>query len=147
MGDAALSPTDGSRRPIVWQVLSALSLIAMAGIHFYLVFRGIGGLLGFLFVLNAIGGLVMAVANGRDAPAFVTHGLVRELASDGWHSARASARPDRRSLRNPRAAEWGAGRPTLIVESIGTILLVVTTTLVINRRMLRSLPRRRRDRD
>jgi len=45
--------------------LSALSLIAMAGIHFYLVFRGIGGLLGFLFVLNAIGGLVMAVANGR----------------------------------------------------------------------------------
>ena len=62
MGDAALSPTDGSRRPIVWQVLSALSLIAMAGIHFYLVFRGIGGLLGFLFVLNAIDGLVMAVA-------------------------------------------------------------------------------------
>jgi hypothetical protein len=38
-----------------WQVLSALFLLAMGGIHLYLVFHGVGGMLGVLFVLNAIG--------------------------------------------------------------------------------------------
>jgi len=47
----------------VWQGLSALLLLVMAGIHLYLVvFAGFGGLLGTLFVLNGIGGLVLAIA-------------------------------------------------------------------------------------
>jgi hypothetical protein len=37
-------------------------LLAMAGIHLYLIFYGVGGLLGKLFVLNVIGGVVLAVA-------------------------------------------------------------------------------------
>ncbi len=50
-------------RPLLWQALSALLLLAMGGIHLYLVvFSGFDGLLGTLFVLNAIGGLVLAVA-------------------------------------------------------------------------------------
>jgi hypothetical protein len=52
----------GQRSPILWQVLSALLLLAMGGIHFYLVFHGVGGVLGVLFVLNAIGGVVLAIA-------------------------------------------------------------------------------------
>ena len=52
----------GQRSPIVWQVLSALLLLAMGGIHLVLVFQWAGGLLGVLFVLNAIGGLVLAIA-------------------------------------------------------------------------------------
>jgi len=48
--------------PVIWRILSAVALLAMAGIHLYLVFDGVGGVLGFLFVLNAIGGLVLAIA-------------------------------------------------------------------------------------
>ena len=50
------------RSVMVWQVLSALLLLAMAGIHLYLVTDGVGGTLGTLFVLNVIGGVVLAVA-------------------------------------------------------------------------------------
>ena len=43
--------------------MSALLLLVMGGIHMYLVvFAGFGGLLGILFVLNGVGGLVLAVA-------------------------------------------------------------------------------------
>jgi hypothetical protein len=52
----------GRRSPIVWQGLSALLLLAMGGIHLYLVLNGVGGMLGLLFVLNAVGALVLAVA-------------------------------------------------------------------------------------
>jgi hypothetical protein len=34
----------------------------MGGIHLYLVLNGVGGVLGLLFVLNAVGALVLAVA-------------------------------------------------------------------------------------
>jgi hypothetical protein len=52
----------GLLSPMLWRILSALTLLAMGGIHLYLVFDGVGGLLGVLFVLNAIGGLLLAVA-------------------------------------------------------------------------------------
>ena len=52
----------GQRSPILWRVLSALLLLTMGGIHLYLVLTGFGGLLGVLFVLNAIGGVVLAIA-------------------------------------------------------------------------------------
>ncbi|MDT7622656.1 MAG: hypothetical protein QOF99_3557, partial [Pseudonocardiales bacterium] len=55
---AGLAGHDRQRPPIVWQVLSALVLLAMGGIHlYYVAVLGAGGLIGVLFVLNAIGGL------------------------------------------------------------------------------------------
>ena len=51
-----------SRSVMVWRLLSALALLAMGGIHLYLVLTSTGGVLGMLFVLNAIGGLVLAIA-------------------------------------------------------------------------------------
>ena len=50
------------RSPILWRVLSAVLLLTMGGIHLYLVLTGFGGVLGVLFVLNAIGGVVLAIA-------------------------------------------------------------------------------------
>ncbi len=64
-GDAAVARGDGhsrQRTTMVWQVLSAILLLAMGGIHLYLVFNGVGGTLGKLFVLNAIGALVLTIA-------------------------------------------------------------------------------------
>lgn len=45
----------------VMRILSAIILLAVGGIHLYLVFDGVGGLLGVLFVLNAIAGFVLAI--------------------------------------------------------------------------------------
>ena len=47
---------------MAWRLLSAIMLLVMGGIHLYLVFYGVGGLLGALFVLNAVGALVLAIA-------------------------------------------------------------------------------------
>ncbi len=46
----------------VLRVLSAVSLLAAGGIHLYLVFNGVGGILGVMFVLNAVAALVLAIA-------------------------------------------------------------------------------------
>ena len=46
----------------VMRILSALILLTIGGIHLFLVFDGVGGLLGVLFVLNAIAALVLAIA-------------------------------------------------------------------------------------
>ena len=57
------SGRDGAARSLmVWQVVSALFLLGMAYIHLHLVLTGVGGVLGKLFVLNAIGGLVLGIA-------------------------------------------------------------------------------------
>ncbi len=44
------------------RVLSALLLLTMGGIQLYLRFNGTGGLLGTLFLVNALGALLLAVA-------------------------------------------------------------------------------------
>lgn len=43
------------------RILSAIVLFAIAGIHLFLVFDGVGGILGVLFILNAIAGVVLAI--------------------------------------------------------------------------------------
>jgi hypothetical protein len=45
----------------VCQIASAVLLLAIAGIHLFLVFDGVGGVLGVLFVLNAVAGLALAI--------------------------------------------------------------------------------------
>jgi hypothetical protein len=52
----------GGRPPTALLALSALFLLAMGGIHLFLVTQGTGGLLGVLFVLNALGALALAIA-------------------------------------------------------------------------------------
>jgi len=58
--DATLTRTNTT---LLWimRILSAIVLLVVGGIHLYLVFVGVGGLLGVLFVLNAIAGLVLAI--------------------------------------------------------------------------------------
>jgi hypothetical protein len=45
----------------VMQILSAIVLFAIGGIHLFLVFDGVGGVLGVLFILNAIAGIVLGI--------------------------------------------------------------------------------------
>ena len=45
----------------VLRILSALVLIVTGGIHVFLVFDGVGGTLGVLFILNGVAAVVLAV--------------------------------------------------------------------------------------
>ena len=64
LGAAGSLRSDGvsHRTLMAWRLLSAIMLLVMGGIHLYLVFYGVGGLLGGLFVVNAIGAFVLAIA-------------------------------------------------------------------------------------
>jgi len=46
---------------MVVRILSAIVLLAIGGIHLFLVFDGVGGLLGVLFILNAVASVVLAI--------------------------------------------------------------------------------------
>ena len=66
-----------SNRPVLWvlRILSASVLLAIGGIHLFLVFDGVGGILGVFFVLNAIAGVVLAIGM------LVLHGRLLSLAT------------------------------------------------------------------
>jgi hypothetical protein len=51
----------GQGLPRVMRILSAIVLIVIGGIHLFLVFDGVGGTLGVLFILNAIAGIVLGI--------------------------------------------------------------------------------------
>jgi len=116
------------------RALSAIALLVMGGIHLYLDFHGVGGLLGKLFMLNAIGALVLAIA------IMVLRGQLLSLATVlsllfmvgtllalilaltvglfGIHEV------------------WSFTLvpTTVVVESIGTVILAVTAALVLRSR-------------
>ena len=120
----------GQRPPIVWQTLSAIVLLAMGGIHLYLIFNGVGGTLGTLFVLNAVGALVLAIAvvvlRGRlllaacvlsvlfMAGTLLALVLALTVGLFGIHEV----------------LSFQLVPTTLVVESIGTIVLAATAALV-----------------
>jgi hypothetical protein len=54
--------TDTNSRGLwVLRIVSAVLLLITGGIHLYLVFNGVGGFLGVMFTLNAVAGLVLAI--------------------------------------------------------------------------------------
>jgi hypothetical protein len=129
---AAGSGHGALRSVIAWQVLSALLLLTMGGIHLYLALQGAGSL-GKPFWLNAVGGLVLAIA------IVVLRGRLLLLASAlgtlfmaGTLLALVLALT---------VGLFGIGEvlsyrpvpPTLAVESIGTVVLAVTTALLYQR--------------
>ena len=119
------------RTLMVCRLLSAIMLLVMGGIHLYLVFHGVGGLLGVLFVLNAVGGVVLAIAvmalRGRllllatvmsllfMAGTLLSLVLALTVGLFGIHEV----------------LSFTLVPTTLVVESIGTIILAVTVALVV----------------
>jgi hypothetical protein len=122
------------RSLMAWQALSALFLLAMGGIHLYLVFNGTGGILGVLFVLNFVGGLVLAIAM------VAVRGWLLRVASvlsllfmAGTLLALVLALTV--GLFGIRSSlSYQLAPTTLVVESIGTVVLVVTTALAFRSR-------------
>jgi hypothetical protein len=128
------SVTTGRHPLIFWQLISAALLLVMGGIHLYLVFHGVGGLLGGLFVVNTIGALALAIS------IIVLRGKLLSLATvlgllfmAGTLLALALALTV--GLFGIRETlDFQLVYTTLVVESIGTIVLAVTTALALRPR-------------
>ena len=115
---------------LTWRIASAILLLIMGGIHVYLVFNGVGGLLGALFVLNGIGAVVLAIAilalRGRllllatvlsmlfMVGTLLSLVLALTVGLFGIHEV----------------LTFKLGPTTLVVESVGTIILAVTVALL-----------------
>lgn len=127
----------GERRStMLWQVLSAVALLAMGGIHLYLaVWGGTGGVLGNLFLLNALGGLVLAIAvvatRGQLLAISTVLGL---LFLAGTLAALVVALTPVGLFGIESSLDYELAPTTLVVESVGTVVLLVTTVLVLRRR-------------
>jgi hypothetical protein len=122
---------------MAWRLLSAIMLLLMGGIHLYLVFNGVGGSLGASFVLNAVGALVLAIAiivlPERLLPlatvlsllfmvgTLIALVLALTVGLFGIHEV----------------MSFRLVPTTLVVESIGTVILAVTAALVFRSRRAR----------
>lgn len=123
-----------SQRPLwILRILSAILLLAAGLIHLYLVFNGVGGILGVMFVLNGIAGVALAVGmlllRGRLLQLATVLSLLFMIASllalvlaltvglFGIHET----------------WDFTLVPETVIVESIGVVVLAVTTWLMLRR--------------
>ncbi|HET9649938.1 MAG TPA: hypothetical protein VFP34_17120 [Microlunatus sp.] len=122
------------RTLMVWRLLSAIVLLAMGGIHLYLVFYGVGGLLGALFVMNAVGALALAIAvlvlRGR----LLLLGLVLSLLFMLGTLFSLVLALTVGLFGIHEVLSFTLVPTTLVVESIGTIILAITVALVFRSR-------------
>jgi hypothetical protein len=116
---------------MAWRLLSALALLVMGAIHLYLVFDGVGGTLGKLFVLNAIGALVLTlgviVLRGR---LFALATVLSLLFMVGTLLALILALTVG-LFGIHEVMSFKLVPTTLVVESIGSIILAVTAALAV----------------
>lgn len=121
---------------LLWtlRILSALLLAATGGIHLYLLFVGVGGLLGVLFVLNGIAGIVLAVAMlvTRGALLRITTVLSLLFLLASLASLLLALTVGLFGIRE--VWSFTLVPETVIVESIGIVVLAVTTAVVLRRR-------------
>lgn len=115
----------------VMRILSALVLLATGGIHLVLVFAGVGGILGVMFVLNAVAALVLAVGmlvlHGRLAQAATGLSLLFLIATLGALLLALTVG----LFGITEVWTFTLVPQTVVVESIGIVVLAVTTVLVL----------------
>jgi hypothetical protein len=122
-------PTERRTALTVWRIASAVFLLATGIIHIVLVITGTGGLLGVMFILNGIAGVVLGVAvlvlRGRLLFLAIVLGLLFMIAS-----VLALVLALTVTLFGIRETlSYAPVPPTLIVESIGIVVLAITTVV------------------
>jgi hypothetical protein len=111
-------------------ILSAVFLLITGGIHIYLVFTGTGGILGVMFVLNAIAALVLAIAmvvlRGRLLQLATVLSLLFMIATLGalFLALTVSLFGITESWDRPLVPQ------TVVIEAIGIVVLAVATVFV-----------------
>ena len=119
----------------VMRILSAIILIAAGGIHLLLVFDGTGGVLGELFVLNGIAGIVPGVgilALRKRLLLLLTSALGLLFIAASFFSLLLALTVGLFGI----AAIWSLPLvpQTFVIEGIGVIVLAVTMALVVRAR-------------
>ena len=119
----------------VMRILSAIILIAAGGIHLLLVFDGTGGVLGELFVLTAIAGIVPGVgilALRKRLLLLLTSALGLLFIAASFFSLLLALTVGLFGI----AAIWSLPLvpQTFVIEGIGVIVLAVTMALVVRAR-------------
>lgn len=120
-----------SRALWIMRILSALFLLAAGGIHLYLVFNGVGGVLGVLFTLNFVAGLVLAIAvvalRGRLLQTATVLGLLFLIATLGALLLALTV-----GLFGIRSTwDFTLVPETVAIETVGVVVLAVTTAMVL----------------
>ena len=117
----------------VMRILSAILLLAVGGIHLFLVFDGVGGTLGVLFVLNAVAGIVLAIAmlvlRGRLLKLATVLGLLFLIAS--LASLLLALTVGLFGI--TEVWTFTLVPQTVVVDSIGIVVLAITTVAVLRR--------------
>jgi hypothetical protein len=124
--------TDRTSRGLwVLRILSAVLLLATGGIHLYLVFNGVGGILGVAFVLNAVAGLVLAIAmvvlHGRLLQIATVLSLLFLIATLGALLLALTVG----LFGITETWDFTLVPETVIVESLGVVVLAITTVMVL----------------
>jgi len=117
----------------IMRIVSALFLLAAGGIHVFLAFNGVGGILGVLFILNGIAALVLAIAmvalRGRMLQWATVLSLLFMIATLGALLLALTVG----LFGITETWDFMLVPETVIVESIGIVVLAVTTVLVFRR--------------
>ena len=126
--------TANNRTLTVMRVLSAILLVAIGGIHLFLVVDGTGGILGVMFVLNGIAGIVLAIGilalRGRLRTLGIVLGLLFAIAS-----LLALLLALTVSLFGIRETwDYMLVPQTVVIDSVAVVVLAVTTVLALRRR-------------
>ncbi|WP_426321285.1 hypothetical protein [Microbacterium sp. E-13] len=123
--------TESSGR-VLWtmRILSAIALLAAGGIHLYLAFNGTGGILGVMFILNGIAGIVLAIGmvilRGRLLQLATVLGLLFLIATLGALLLALTVG----LFGIHQSWDYPPVPPTVVIESIGIVILAITTALV-----------------
>ena len=124
--------TESSGRALwTMRILSAIALLATGGIHLYLALNGVGGVLGVMFVLNAVAGLVLAAGmlllRGRLMQLVTVLSLLFLIATLGALVLALTVG----LFGIHETWDFTLVPQTVIVESIGIVLLGITTAMVL----------------
>jgi hypothetical protein len=130
----------GLLSPIIWRILSALALLAMCGIHFYLVLDGVDGVLGVLFILNGIGGLLLAIGMLAAPRRFLPVASVLSLLFIAGTLLALLLALTVGLFGITETLDFTLVPTTLVVESVGIIVLAVMTVLAFRMRRTRTGP-------
>jgi hypothetical protein len=118
----------------VMRILSAIVLFAIGGIHLFLVFDGVGGLLGVLFILNAIAAIVLAIGmltvRGRILKLATVLSLLFIIASLLALVLALSVG----LFGITETWSFTLVPETVVIEAIGVVVLAVTSTVALRKR-------------
>ena len=121
------------------RIPSAILLAAAGGIHLFLVFDGVGGILGVFFILNAIAGIVLAigmlVTRGRLLQAVTVLGLLFLIASLAALLLALTVG----LFGITESWSFTLVPETVIVESIGIVVLAIASAMVLHARAVRTV--------